>query len=351
MSTVDGTRSPRSAFLTVSRVIEETPDARSLVCDLPDELRQEFTYRPGQFLTLRIPSSQTGSVARCYSLASSPHSDNDPKVTVKRTAAGYGSNWLCDNVIAGDRIEVLQPSGLFTPSHLGHDFLLWAAGSGVTPVISILKSALTIGSGHIVLVYANRTELSVIFASELRELARSYPDRLTVVHWLESVQGLPEVNQFIDLARHFGKRESFICGPGPFMAVVHAALAAAGVPRDHVHSEKFTSLTRNPFDRHVEAMAPAADDGNATELEVELDGAVHSVRWPRARTLLDTMITAGIDVPYSCREGQCGSCVATVVTGEVQMGKCDILEPQDIADGLVLTCQAMPVSALARIQF
>jgi 3-ketosteroid 9alpha-monooxygenase subunit B len=348
---VDGARSPRSEVLTVSRVIEETSDARSLIFDVPDELREQFAYKPGQFLTLRIPSLQTGWVARCYSLASSPQCDDDLKVTVKRTAAGYGSNWLCDNVIAGDRIEVLRPSGTFTPSHLDHDFLLWAAGSGVTPVISILKSALTVGSGHIALIYANRTELSVIFATELRELTRNHSHRLTVIHWLESVQGLPDVGQFAGLARRFGTRESFICGPAPFMDVVHSALAATGAPDGRVHTELFTSLTGDPFEGRVEDVEVAADDSDAADVEVELDGAVHSLRWPRARTLLDTMLSAGIDVPYSCREGQCGSCVATVVDGQVRMDKSDILEPEDIAEGLVLTCQARPGSAVARIQF
>ena len=143
-------------------------------------------------LTVRVPSTQTGSVARCYSLASSPHTDERPKVTIKRTDGGYASNWLCDNVFAGDTIEVLPPSGRFTPASLDGDFLLWAAGSGITPVISILKSVLTAGTGRAIpQCYANRDEKSVIFAAELRELAARYADRLTVLHWLESVQGFP----------------------------------------------------------------------------------------------------------------------------------------------------------------
>ncbi len=141
---------------------------------VPDELRDKFAYRPGQFLTLRIPSDRTGSVARCYSLASSPFTDDAPKVTVKRTSDGYGSNWLCDNIAAGQTLEVLPPAGVFTPKSLDHDFLLFGAGSGITPVISILKSALTQGGGTVVLVYANRDEKSVIFAEELRALAEKY---------------------------------------------------------------------------------------------------------------------------------------------------------------------------------
>src|SRR5213596_1192587 len=165
-----------SIVLTVTDVIDETADARSLVFAWPEDQRERLSYRPGQFLTLRVPSDTTGSVARCYSLASSPHVDDAPKVTIKRTAGGYGSNWLCDNVSAGDRIEVLPPAGTFTPTDLECDFLLWAAGSGITPMMSILKSALTAGTGRVVLLYANRDERSVIFADELQALASQHGD-------------------------------------------------------------------------------------------------------------------------------------------------------------------------------
>ena len=138
MTTVEVPHGSRSVMLTVSAVVEETADTRSIVFAVPDDLRDKFAYRPGQFLTLRIPSERTGSVARCYSLASSPFSDDAPKVTVKRTSDGYGSNWLCDNVAAGQTIEVLPPAGVFTPKSLDHDFLLFGGGSGITPVISIL---------------------------------------------------------------------------------------------------------------------------------------------------------------------------------------------------------------------
>src|SRR5690606_16522916 len=180
----------RSTVLRVAQVIAETTDASALVFEVPEQAREKFAYRPGQFLTLRIPSDRTGSVARCYSLASSPFTDALPKVTVKRTKDGYGSNWLCDNIKPGDELEVLPPSGVFTPKDLDDDLLLCAAGSGITPVMSILKSALDRGTGRIVLFYANRDPESVIFATELRELAEKNPQRLVVLHWLETLQGL-----------------------------------------------------------------------------------------------------------------------------------------------------------------
>ncbi|KUI25018.1 3-ketosteroid-9-alpha-hydroxylase [Mycobacterium sp. IS-1742] len=333
--------------LTVTDVIEESHDTRSLVFAVAGDVR--FDYRPGQFVTLRVPGDQGDAVARCYSLASSPHTDAAPKVTIKRVAGGYGSNWLCDNVAAGHIIEALSPSGTFTPADLDRDLVLWAAGSGITPVMSILKSALAVGSGRIVLVYANRDERSVIFAAELRELTARHPDRLTVVHWLESVQGIPRRDQLTALARRFTGGEAYLCGPAPFMTAVQAALADAGVPRDEVHTEVFRSLTGDPFAEV--APVDTAADGEAADLRVDLDGQQHSLRWARPATLVDVMLTAGLDVPYSCREGQCGSCAATLVSGQVDMPDTEILEPEDIEAGTILGCQARPASDEIHVEF
>lgn len=347
-----GSRTPastRAVALTVTEVIEESRDAKSLVFAVPGEHQDSFGYRPGQFLTLRIPSDQTGSVARCYSLASSPHTEASPKVTVKRTDGGYGSNWLCDNVSVGDTIESLPPSGLFTPPDLDGDFLLWAAGSGVTPVMSILKSVLTAGTGRVVLCYANRDEASVIFAAELRELAARYAGRFTVLHWLESIQGLPSLAQLGNFARLYTGYQSFICGPAPFMAVVKDSLSEAGIPRDRIHLEVFQSLDGDPF--ADVAIDDIPEEGPAAAAEISIDGAVHHLRWPVGRNLVDSMLAAGIEVPYSCREGNCGSCAATVIEGQVDLGNAAILEEEDIADGLFLACQACPLSDKVRVEF
>src|SRR5215472_11597161 len=155
----------------VADVIAETHEACSLVLAVPPELADSFAYRPGQFLTVRVPDGAGGSVARCYSLSSSPHAGDPPTITVKRIADGYASNWIADNVQPGTVLDLLPPAGTFSPQSLAGDFLLFAAGSGITPVISIIKSALATGRGRIVLIYANRDERSVIFGPELRRLA------------------------------------------------------------------------------------------------------------------------------------------------------------------------------------
>ncbi|MGY0501707.1 2Fe-2S iron-sulfur cluster-binding protein [Nocardia sp. FBN12] len=351
MTTVEVPHGSRSVVLRVAAVIAETADTNSVVFEVPAELRERFAYSPGQFLTLRIPSEQTGSVARCYSLASSPFTDDLPKVTVKRTVDGYGSNWLCDNIAAGDEVEVLPPSGVFTPKNLDEDMLLFGAGSGITPVMSILKSALSQGSGKVVLVYANRDANSVIFADELRDLVGKHPQRLTVIHWLEPLLGLPTADMLATLVRPYTAYEAFMCGPKPFMDLVHDALAALEVPRNRTHAEVFNSLAGDPFADHAPVEVSEAEAADAATVEVELDGQVHEMSWPRKQTLVDIMLDKGLDVPYSCQEGECGSCACTVLEGKVEMANAEILDPEDIENGYILGCQARPVTDHLRIQF
>jgi 3-ketosteroid 9alpha-monooxygenase subunit B len=339
--------------LTVADVVVETPDARSVVFEIPAEHAGAFRYTAGQFLTLRIPSERTGSVARCYSLSSAPH-ENRVQVTVKRTDGGYGSGWVCESLKPGMRVDVLAPAGVFCPTSVDEDFLLFAGGSGITPVMAILKTALEQGSGRVVLVYANRDERSVIFAGELASLAKRYGDRLVVVHWLESVQGLPDVSQLRGLASAYTSFEAFLCGPAPFMAAAREALGQLGVPRNRVHVEKFTSLSGNPFEdvvveEVVEDEEPS--DASPASLTVSLDGSTRSMAWPRQRKLLDRLLEEGLDAPYSCREGQCSACACRITAGEVKMLHNEVLDAEDMADGIVLACQSLPVTDEVSISY
>lgn len=338
--------------LEIADVIDETADARSLVFTSPADApvaEAKLRYAPGQFLTLRVPSDRTGSVARCYSLCSSPFTGDPLTVTVKRTADGYASNWLCDNAHPGMRVHVLAPSGTFVPKTLDTDFLLLAAGSGITPMMAILKSALSEGSGKVTLVYANRDENSVIFAAALRELAAKYPDRLTAVHWLESVQGLPTASALAELFAPYRSREAFICGPGPFMAAAEEALTVAGLPADRIHIEVFRSLESDPFAR-VKIEEDESDEGPATAI-VTLDGTTHEVSWPPRAKLLDVLLDKGLDAPFSCREGHCGACAVVKKSGDIDMEVNDVLEQQDLDEGLILACQAHPRSDSVEVTY
>jgi 3-ketosteroid 9alpha-monooxygenase subunit B len=329
----------------VLEVVQETADAHSLVLE-PVGTDGPWSYRPGQFLTIRVPSEREGGAARCYSLSSSPHTGEPAKVTVKRTANGFGSNWLCDNVVAGDELDVLRPAGTFTPGALDGDLLLLAAGSGITPVMSILKSSLHAGTGSVVLLYANRDERSVIFAAELRGLTAAHPGRLTVVHWLETVQGVPDAAAWRSLLLPHLTREAFICGPARFMDLTVAALADLGVDPARIHVERFSSLVGDPF-RQVELDT----SGPTSTVEVELDGERRTVAWPQRSTLLDVLLADGLDAPFSCREGSCSACACVLLEGEVTMATNEVLDDRDLADGLILACQARPLSARLAITY
>ncbi|TDB97857.1 ferredoxin--NADP reductase [Actinomadura sp. 7K534] len=330
----------------VVEVVKETADAHSLVLEPAEGDRDRFTYRPGQFLTVRVPSGD-GWAARCYSLCSSPLTDDRLKVTVKRVGGGLGSNWICDNVTAGDVLEVLRPAGTFTPSSLDDDLLLVAGGSGITPVMSILKSCLAGGSGKIALIYANRDERSVIFADELRDLTERHPERLTVVHLLETVQGLPTPAVLRSLAAPYTDRQAFVCGPEVFMDMVTGTLTGSGV---RVHVERFFSLEGDPFEE-PDTAAEAPDGEDAAEVEVEMDGETRTVPWPRSEKLLDALLRAGVDAPFSCREGNCSACACVALEGEVALDANSVLDEQDLADGLILACQARPVTGRLKITY
>ncbi|HET8561111.1 MAG TPA: ferredoxin--NADP reductase [Marmoricola sp.] len=358
-----------SYLLTVCDVIQETADARSVVFEVPEELAEAFAYTPGQFLTIAVPSEQTGLAARCYSLSSAPHTGRH-QITVKRTADGYASNWIVDNVRPGDTLRVLPPSGIFSPKSLDDDLLLFAAGSGITPVMSIVRSALERGTGRVVLFYANRDEESVIFADALAELATAHADRFTVVHWLESVQGLPAQVQLRAFAAYFSDFTAFVCGPAPFMAAATSALKELGFPRARRHQEKFLSLGGNPFGDVEEAQLAAdslreADDGDdegddgagptvtgPVVVEVELDGEQHRFDdWQGDKVLLEYLEEKGLDAPFSCREGQCSACACLVLEGEVVLRHNEVLDESDLAEGIRLACQSLPASEKLRITY
>lgn len=332
--------------LRVSRVVEETADARSLVFEVPAELAHEFRYQPGQFLTLRVPHGD-GWLPRCYSLSSTPLLDEPLRVTVKQVVGGRASSWLCQKLQAGDCLEVLRPAGVFVPRRLDGDLLLLAGGSGVTPVLSILRSALLAGQGRILLIYANRDEASVIFRDELQALARAHPARLQVVHWLDSVQGIPQVAHLRELARPLAQAEAFVCGPGPFMEAAVSALKDLGLPSARLHVERFVSLPDEGAAPQVISRAAVS----TAQVTVELDGERHQLDCQSDETLLLAMERAGLKPPSACRVGGCASCMCTLTHGSVDLLVNSVLEPGELAEGWILACQAVPTSDQLHIRF
>lgn len=342
---------PQFHRLQIAEVVAETDDARSLVFDLPEPLRDVFAYRPGQFLTLRVPVNG-GTQQRCYSLSSTPQVDDALRVTIKRVRSGQVSNWICDHLGPGDTVEVMPPAGVFTPPTLQGDFLLLAGGSGITPVLSIAKAVLRHGRGDITLVYANRDENAIIFRDALRELAAKHPGRLRVIHWLDSVLGPPSARQIEELVRPWSLAECFICGPAPFMDCAQAALQALGVPPGQVHLERFGAAPQATAEAprpatEGEAMASCAP----VPMAVELDGVSHRVTAQPGETVLDALLRSDIAAPNSCRTGLCGACMCRVESGAVRLGENHVLDAADLEAGWTLACQAVPVGDEVHLRF
>lgn len=333
--------------LEIAEVIRETSDAHSVVFKIPADMEETFRYKPGQFLTLKVPVGEK-SLPRCYSASSSPLLDEPLRVTIKRVVDGRASNWICDHLNAGDRIAVAPPAGIFTPKSLDGDFLLLAGGSGITPVLSILRSVLHGGSGRIRLIYANRNETSVIFAEELARLSREYPTRLQVIHWLDSVQGVPSQAQLEMLAKDWNEAQCFICGPGVFMDAAAAALHDAGFPRSQVHIERFVSL---PDDADTPPQEAIGGAGGAVSITVHLDGATHEIKAEQGQILLDALEAAGLDAPYSCRAGACAACMCHLDSGEVELAQNHVLDQNDLEQGWVLGCQAVMQSETLEVSY
>ncbi|MFV9428983.1 2Fe-2S iron-sulfur cluster-binding protein [Rhodococcus aetherivorans] len=332
--------------LEVSAVSRETADAVSITFEIPAELDITFSHRAGQFITVAVPSERVPHVARCYSLSSPP--GGGTTITVKRVEGGYASDWLNRNVAQGASLRVLPPSGSFTVPDSSADILLAAAGSGITPVMSILRWMLQSGDGRVALFYANRDRESTIFADELDRLAHEHPDRLSVSHWFEDGRGLPTAEALAQWADDHHDGDVWTCGPAPFMEVV----ASAVTPNRRLHREEYRSLTTDPFAPEP-SLSDTGEPGDeeTADVEVELDGETHHLAWPRSKNLVEVLLEHGIQAPHACREGWCGSCTAHLDKGEVTMTTSEGLDPDDESDGYVLGCQALPVTDNLKVTF
>ena len=323
--------------------------------EVPPALASAFAYQPGQFLTLRLPIDGR-HVPRCYSMSSAPGVDDALRVTVKRVRDGRGSNWVCDRIRTGDTVEVLAPSGVFYPRSLDGDFLLLAGGSGITPVFSILRTVLKQHQGKVVLFYANRDERSVIFKKDLQQLAAEYPDRLQVVHWLDSVQGAPSPHQLAAWAKPWVNTagQAFICGHGPFMDAAQAAMVAAGMAEEQVHVERFVSLPDEETLQQMheqDAAAPVAAAVDEAVVQLRLDGEEYEFTCSGTETILEAGLRAGINVPYSCQAGMCASCMCQVQDGSVHLRHNEVLDAKDLSKKWTLACQSVPTSEKLRVKF
>jgi 3-ketosteroid 9alpha-monooxygenase subunit B len=330
--------------LTVAEVVEETHDARSFVFEIPESLRDAFRYAAGQFLTFRVPWADF-QITRCYSLASSPEAGEAPKVAVKRVVDGRVSNWFNDELKKGARIRVRPPAGGFVLRDSDRPLCMFAGGSGITPIISLIKTALLTTERRIKLIYANRDEASIIFRDALDSLEREHGERLQIVHHLDDHSGFLSVPQIQDLVDGWDSADFYICGPGPYMDAVEHSLEGRGIERARILIERFVSAVDPDQVRHAAPVTLPDDAEFPASFRVTFEDETHEVPYLEGKTLLECARAAGLDAPFSCEEGYCSCCMAMMREGKVVMAVNDALSAKDVAAGYVLTCQARPVTS------
>ncbi len=315
---------------TVSRIIKETADTRTFVL-APHE--QPFAYRAGQYCTFRV-SVDGEELYRSYSMSSAPETDSELMTTVKRVTGGRVSNWIVDNVVEGDELTMTRAAGTFVLSPTSVPLLAFAGGSGVTPILSLAKSALATTDRTVRILCADRDRASVIFEAVWDELVERYPGRLSLDRHIDDEQGLLDPHAVTNFVGSDTAAECYVCGPEGFMAVVRSALPAEA----RVLVEDFDAsppVKAAP----TEAVADAAADGTVT---IHLDRKKVSVPQIAGETLLETARRAGLSPPFSCEAGNCGTCMALLKEGKATMRANDVLEEDELADGYILTCQAVP---------
>jgi 3-ketosteroid 9alpha-monooxygenase subunit B len=319
--------------LTVAAVIDETADARSFVLEIPSALERRFAYVAGQFCTFRATIGGE-SVARCYSMSSSPDMDDPFAVTVKRVPGGKMANWMHDTIRPGDTIEVMPPTGRFVLRPVETPIVAFAGGSGITPVVSIVKTALATTSREIKLVYANRRPGNVIFAAMIDRLRLESRGRFSVHHHLDSEKGFLDAAACVALVGERTAADFYICGPGPYMKVVQAGLDECGVDASRLFIERFELADK-----------PSSSTESETEsVVIRLERRKVVVKDEAGDTIHETARRAGLKPPFACQAGECATCMAHLVQGQVTMRANNALNAEEVEQGWILTCQAIPMS-------
>lgn len=346
----------------VAKVVRETQDAITIYFENPDKTL--YKYIPGQYLTLKVEVNGK-NYNRAYSLCSSPVTDEHLAVTVKKVSDGLVSSHLNDNLKEGAMIDILPPLGNFVAkldaNQQKHYFLI-GAGSGITPLMSILKTALVVEpKSKVTLLYGNRNEDCTIFRSTLSELAQKYADRLTVLHSCSQpapgfigITGRLTRGKVKEILQPLIQEESlikeyFICGPSAMMDEAGHALKEMHVPAQYVHQEHFSAPITHPMDEPETTTntAAVADDGKPKKLEVTviLEGEERTITVSPNESILEAALDNDMDPPYACMIGSCCTCKAKLVSGKVIMDDREGLTDEEIRDGYILTCQSHPTTA------
>lgn len=338
-------------ILTIKDIRKETGDTVSIALGITDALKESFSYKPGQYITLKLNAGGE-EIRRSYSLSSSPDADSDFRIAVKMVPNGKASTLLNQKVKVGETIEVMPPQGNFTPSLSGVSaYVFFAAGSGITPVISIVKSILKKNQGRCVLFYGNKDENSVIFKKEIDALATASNGQLQVVY-IYSRQKCADVvcegridknkaktllDKHVDVTEN---NEYFMCGPEEMIKNVSSLLENIRVPKANIHFELFTTPTSAPANQGSQSVFKGKSkvtiimDGEESHFDLSGEGD----------SILNASMKAGVDAPFSCKGAVCCTCKAKVLEGHAMMKMNYALTDKEVQDGFILTCQAHPTT-------
>ncbi|WP_102157749.1 1,2-phenylacetyl-CoA epoxidase subunit PaaE [Zhihengliuella halotolerans] len=373
----------RAAFhtLDVAEVRRLTADAIEVTFAVPETLEGEFDYLPGQYVALRkrLPDAEGNvqEIRRSYSICAEPR-PGEIRVAIKRDLGGVFSTWANESLTAGEKIDVMSPTGAFISKHrmtglndpesidtdAEDTFVAVAAGSGITPVLAIARTVLAANENtRFDLIYANRAAMDVMFLEELADLKDRYPSRFALHHVLSREQRIsPLLSGRIDSEKLTALLENvirtdqvdewFLCGPFELVQLVRDTLAGKGVPADRVRFELFTTGKPTRPEGHI-GRAVQDDDGENFEIEFRLDGLSGEVKSPVAanETILNAALRVRPDVPFACAGGVCGTCRAKVTGGDVKMAENYALEEDEVDAGYVLTCQTRPTSERVSVDF
>lgn len=330
----------------VTRIVKETDDARSFVLAPADG---PASYLAGQFCNFKVTVDGT-ELYRSYSMSSAPETDTELMVTVKRVPSGKVSNWLLDNVSEGDEVEISRPTGTFLLRESPEPLLGFSGGSGITPILSLAKSTLATTDRPVRLLCADRDRPSAIFESVLEALVEQYPDRLTVVRHLDDEKGLLDADAIRAFVGSDIAADSYLCGPEPFMDLIESTLTGPG----RVFSERFGVA---PAAADSTSEAPPEADGTSGASEEEGTVTIFvgrkkgTVPRQKGETLLESARRAGLTPPFFCEMGNCGTCMALVTEGCATMRTNDALSDDEVEEGYVLTCQAVPDTASIKVKY
>ncbi|AUS04037.1 ferredoxin--NADP reductase [Pseudotamlana carrageenivorans] len=333
--------------LLIKDIVKETNDAVSL-CFKNGNFFKKLKYKPGQFLTIHVPIDNVVH-KRAYSFSSNPYTDKDLKITIKRVEKGLVSNFVHDHLKVGDKLVVDDPAGSFLVEPQVHDrnqYVLFAGGSGITPMFSIVKSILSEEKqSKVLLVYANQNEASIIFHEEIKALEISHPDHFAVEHIVSSIKasqnnyhsGLINAGLLIKIfAKHqlnFSDHVYMICGPSGYMEQTKTLLKNQGITREQIKIEVFKA-------------APVKVTGKnlVCTVTLKINGDVKQFKARGDQSILQQAMSENIVIPYSCRSGMCSTCKAQCVSGEITMTEGHLLSEDDVAKGQILTCVSYPAS-------